>query len=97
MYVCARFASRPEQNPGCINPSNAQELVSGTVDGVIQPPSVFNFMNGFFMFDVFLPAGGDAEFCVLFDPTVSFGASNAISEAGYDIKLVGGLVGEDTG
>lgn len=54
-------------------------------------------MNGFFMFDIYLPPSGDAEFCILFDPSVSFGASNAISKSGYDIKLVGGLVSEDTG
>ena len=70
--------------------------MGGTVNGVVQSPSVFNFMNGFLMFDLYFPPNMDAEFCILFDPSVSFDASNAISKKGYDVKVAGGTSTVDT-
>ena len=48
------------------------------------------------MFDLYFPPNMDAEFCILFDPSVSFDASNAISKKGYDVKVAGGTSTVDT-
>ena len=64
--------------------------MTGTINGVVQTPSVFKFKSGFLTFEVDLAPDEDAEFCIVFDPSVSFEVNNAINENGYDILLKGG-------
>ena len=78
------------QDPNCIDKSNAQEFVGGTVNGVVQSPDTFSFKGGFLVFDVDLAPGEDAEFCIVFDPAVDFDVKKAIKEEDYKIKLKGG-------
>ena len=57
---------------------------------------MFKFKAGFLTFEIDLAPNEDAEFCIIFDPSVSFDVSNAINENGYDILLKGGDI-VDTG
>ena len=90
MTVCWCCDACGGQNPNCINSGNTPDLVTGTINGVIQPSSIFKFKSGFLTFEIELAPGEDAEFCIVFDPSVSFDVSNAINENGYDVLLKGG-------
>ena len=65
--------------------------MTGTINGVIQPPSVFKFLNGFLTFEINLAPDEDAEFCIIFDPAVEFDVDDPINENGYDVLLRGGF------
>ena len=91
MTFCGVCVACAGQNPNCINSGNTAGLVSGTINGVIQPSSVFKFLNGFLTFETTLAADEDAEFCIIFDPAVSFDASDSINANGYDVLLKGGF------
>ena len=90
-YLLLSFNICDEQNPNCINSDNTPNLVTGTINGVVQPPEVFKFLNGFLTFEINLATDEDAEFCIVFDPSVDFDVSNAINENGYDVLLKGGF------
>lgn len=87
-YCCVTCG---EQNPNCINNQNAEEFVEGTINGVIQPPEVFKFLNGFLTFEFQLEPEEDVEYCLIFDPSVNFEVDDPINENGFDILLRGGV------
>ena len=84
------YRQKNKQNPNCIKANNAEFFVSGTINGVIQPPEVFTFQKGYLVFLVDLQPNEDAEFCVIYDPAVDFSVSGAINQFGYDVKFEGG-------
>lgn len=85
--IFSSFSFKKIQNPNCIKGNNAAQFVSGTIDGVLQPPDVFKFNKGFLVFMIDLLPNQDAEFCVIYDPAVDFSVDKAINQFGYDVKF----------
>ena len=71
--------------------------MTGTINGVVQPPEVFKFKGGFLTFEIEFAPDEEAEFCIIFDPTVNFDVKNAINANGYDVLIKGGEDPVDTG